>query len=439
MNSVADIWKLVLERMRSELSDTTISTWFDEVSAVAMQNMTLYLHCPNDFKRGTIESIYLDKIKTALREVFSAELEVRFLSDSERDAMVGGETQKKSTSLMESGDFTFETFVVGDSNKLAYAAARAVADAPAEHYNPLFIYGDSGLGKTHLIYAIAHEIKRKNPQTKIVYIKGDDFTNELVRAIQEGKNVEFRSKYRDADLLLMDDVQFIAGRKQTQEEFFHTFNTLYESKRQIVLTSDRPASEMSLLEDRLRTRFEWGLPVDVQPPDFETRLAIIKNKAIQWGTLIDDDIAQYIAENVTSNVRQLEGTMNRILAYRDLVGKEMDKDAADRAVREMLRKSGEFVITAAVIIAEVSRYFGLEEEVVKGSSRSREVANARQVAMYLVRRMTNLSTPDIGRAFNGRDHTTVLHSLDQVEKKLKSDAAFAETVKEITININAKK
>lgn len=439
MNSVADIWKLVLERLRGELSDTTISTWFDEVSAVSMQNMTFFLHCPNDFKRGTIESIYLGKIKSALREVFSADLEVHFLSDDERDTMLGGEEKKKSASLMDSDDFTFETFVVGDSNKLAYAAARAVADAPAEHYNPLFIYGDSGLGKTHLIYAIAHEIKKKNPKTKIVYIKGDDFTNELVTAIREGRNVEFRSKYRDADLLLMDDVQFIAGRKQTQEEFFHTFNTLYESKRQIVLTSDRPASEISLLEDRLRTRFEWGLPVDVQPPDFETRLAIIKNKAIQWGTIIDDDIAQYIAENVTSNVRQLEGTMNRILAYRDVVGKEMDKEAADRAVRVMLRKSSEFVITAAVIIAEVSRYFGLEEEVVKGSSRSREVANARQVAMYLVRRMTNLSTPDIGRAFNGRDHSTVLHSLEQVEKRLKTDAAFAETVKEITININAKK
>ncbi len=405
LNSVADIWKLVLERLRGELSDTTISTWFDEVSAVAMQNMTLFLHCPNDFKRGTIESIYLDKIKSALHDVFSADLEVKFLSDGERDAMTGGEEKQKSTSLMESGDFTFETFVVGDSNKLAYAAARAVADAPAEHYNPLFIYGDSGLGKTHLIYAIAHELKKRRPNTKIVYIKGDDFTNELVTAIREGKNVEFRSKYRDADLLLMDDVQFIAGRKQTQEEFFHTFNTLYESKRQIVLTSDRPASEISLLEDRLRTRFEWGLPVDVQPPDFETRLAIIKNKAIQWGTVIDDDIAQYIAENVTSNVRQLEGTMNKILAYRDLVGTELDKDAADRAVRDMMRKSNEFVITAAVIIAEVSRYFGLEEEVVKGSSRSREVANARQVAMYLTRRMTNLSSPDIGRAFSGRDHT----------------------------------
>ena len=340
---------------------------------------------------------------------------------------------------MESGEFTFDTFVVGDSNKLAYAAARAVADAPAEHYNPLFIYGDSGLGKTHLIYAIAHEIRTKTPNAKIVYIKGDDFTNELVEAIRSGKNVEFRSKYRDADLLLMDDVQFIAGRKQTQEEFFHTFNTLYESKRQIVLTSDRSPKEMQLLDDRLQTRFEWGLLVDVQPPDFETRLAIVKNKAAQWGSVIDDDIAKYIAENVSSNVRQLEGAMNKILAYRDLIGKEMDEESANRAVRDMLRKSNEYIPTAASIIDEVSRFFGIDEAVVKGPSRSREAVTARQAAMYLVRRMTNLSTPDIGREFGGRDHTTVLHALEQVETKLQNDPGFAQTIKDITININSKK
>ena len=344
MNSVADVWQVVLERLRAGgLAETAISTWFDEVEAVAIRDMTFYLCCPNDFKRGTIESLFLPNLKAALKEIFSADFDVKLLSAAERSAL-GQEKPKKPTSLLESGEFTFDTFVVGDSNKLAYAAARAVADAPAEHYNPLFIYGDSGLGKTHLIYAIAHEIRTKTPNAKIVYIKGDDFTNELVEAIRTGKNVEFRSKYRDADLLLMDDVQFIAGRKQTQEEFFHTFNTLYESKRQIVLTSDRSPKEMQLLDDRLQTRFEWGLLVDVQPPDFETRLAIVKNKAAQWGSVIDDDIAKYIAENVSSNVRQLEGAMNKILAYRDLIGKEMDEESANRAVRgvlksKMLRKS----------------------------------------------------------------------------------------------------
>ena len=439
MNSVADIWKLVLEKLQAHLSATTLSTWFDETQAVAIQNKTLLLYCPSDFKRGSIESLYMDKIKDVLRDIFSSDFEVKFLSQAEF-ASFGREKEKKPASLLDSGEFTFETFVVGDSNKLAYAAARAVADAPAEHYNPLFIYGDSGLGKTHLIYAVAHAIRENTPGVKIAYVKGDDLTNELVAAIQAGpsKTAEMREKYRQADLLLVDDVQFIAGRKQTQEEFFHTFNTLYESKRQIVLTSDRPPREMSLLDDRLRTRFEWGLLVDVQPPDFETRLAIIKNKAAQWGTVIEDDIAKYIAENVTSNVRQLEGTMNKILAYRDLIGKEMDEESANRAVHDMMRKSNNYVPTAAMIISEVSRYFGFEESVVKGPSRNREAVNARQAAMYLVRRMTNLSTPDIGREFGGRDHTTVLHSLEQIEKKIKQDDIFAQTIREITININSK-
>ena len=439
MNSVADIWKLVLEKLQAHLSATTLSTWFDETQAVAIQNKTLLLYCPSDFKRGSIESLYMDKIKDVLRDIFSSDFEVKFLSQVEFESF-GKEKEKKPASLLDSGEFTFETFVVGDSNKLAYAAARAVADAPAEHYNPLFIYGDSGLGKTHLIYAVAHAIRENTPGVKIAYVKGDDLTNELVAAIQAGpsKTAEMREKYRQADLLLVDDVQFIAGRKQTQEEFFHTFNTLYESKRQIVLTSDRPPREMSLLDDRLRTRFEWGLLVDVQPPDFETRLAIIKNKAAQWGTIIEDDIAKYIAENVTSNVRQLEGTMNKILAYRDLIGKEMDEESANRAVHDMMRKSNNYVPTAAMIISEVSRYFGLEESVVKGPSRNREAVNARQAAMYLVRRMTNLSTPDIGREFGGRGHTTVLHSLEQIEKKIKQDDIFAQTIREITININSK-
>ena len=439
LNSVADIWKLVLEKLRATLSATTISTWFDETQAAAMQNKTFFLYCPSDFKRNSIESLYMDQIKDALRDIFSSDFEVKFLSAAEFEALGTGEV-KKPTSLLDSGEFTFDTFVVGDSNKLAYAAARAVADAPAEHYNPLFIYGDSGLGKTHLIYAVAHEIRRKNPNAKIAYVKGDDLTNELVAAIQSGpaKTAEMREKYRQADLLLVDDVQFIAGRKQTQEEFFHTFNTLYESKRQIVLTSDRPPREMSLLDDRLQTRFEWGLLVDVQAPDFETRLAIIKNKAAQWGTVIDDDIANYIATNVTSNVRQLEGTMNKILAYRDLVGKEMDEESANRAVRDMMKKSNDYAPTAAMIITEVARYFGLEEDIIKGPSRAREAVNARQAAMFLVRRMTNFSTPEIGREFGDRDHTTVLHSLEQIEKKIKNDEVFAQTIRELTININSK-
>lgn len=439
MNSVADVWQVVLERLRAGgLAETAISTWFDEVEAVAIRDMTFYLCCPNDFKRGTIESLFLPNLKAALKEIFSADFDVKLLSAAERDAF-GQEKPKKPTSLLESGEFTFDTFVVGDSNKLAYAAARAVADAPAEHYNPLFIYGDSGLGKTHLIYAIAHEIRTKTPNAKIVYIKGDDFTNELVEAIRTGKNVEFRSKYRDADLLLMDDVQFIAGRKQTQEEFFHTFNTLYESGRQIVLTSDRPPSEMTQLEDRLRTRFEWGLLVDVAPPDFETRLAIVKNKAALLGMELPDKISAYIAENVTANVRQLEGTINKILAYKDLLGNDTDEETVTRAIQDMLRRSNEYVPTPEAILEYISKYYSLDESVIRGQQRVRDAVSARQIAMYLIRSMTNLSLDEIGKVFDNRDHSTVLYSIQQIEKKMKKDAAFAEMVKEIKTNINSKR
>ena len=438
MNSVADIWGIVLDRLKQELSETTITTWFDEVEAVSIKDRTLYLLCANDFKRGTIESMFSERIKDILRDIYSADFDVRLLSSDESAVLLAPEG-KKAVSLLDSGEFTFDTFVVGESNKMAYAAARAVADGASDHYNPLFIYGDSGLGKTHLIYAIAHQIRANRPSAKIIYIKGDDFINEFIELIRAGRGSEFRAKYRDADLLLVDDVQFVAGKEQVQNEFFHTFNTLYEAGRQIVLTSDRPPSDMHLLDDRLRTRFEWGLLVDVQPPDFETRLAIVKNKAAQWGTVIDDDIAKYIAENVTSNDRQLEGTMNKILAYRDLIGREMDADAAHRAVEDFMKKNANLAPTAAMIIAETSRYFGIDEQVIKGSARSREVVNARQAAMYLVRRMTALSTPDIGREFGGRDHTTVLHSLEQTEKKMKSDPSFTQTIKEITININSKR
>ena len=328
---------------------------------------------------------------------------------------------------------------MGPSNKLAYAASVSVAEHPAQNYNPLLIYGDSGLGKTHLIYAIANVIRRNDPRSKIAYVKGDDLTNELVDAIREGKTAEMREKYRQADLLLVDDVQFIAGKKQTQEEFFHTFNTLYESGRQIVLTSDRPPREMTQLEDRLQSRFVSGLMVDVAPPDFETRLAIIKNKAAMLGVKLPDEIYGYIAENVTANVRQIEGTLNKLLAYRDLLGDQVDEQSVGRAVRDMLQKSNEYIPSPSVIISYICKYFSVEEDVLRGQRRGRNEVNARQIAMYLIRRMTNLSLNDIGKEFGDRDHTTVLHSLDKVEKQMRTDPAFAEVVKEITTNINAKR
>ena len=440
LNSIQDIWNMVLERMRSELYETTINTWFDEVTPVALEGDTLILHCPNDFKRSTIEDRFLGNIAGSLKDIFSADFTVRILSDAALQAYnQAAPEEKKPKNLFESDEFTFENFVVGPSNKLAFAAAKAVAAQPAEHYNPLFIYGESGLGKTHLIYSIAHEIRQRQPAAKIVYIKGDDFINEFIDAVRSGRNQDFRVKYREADLLLVDDIQFVSGKEETQNEFFHTFNTLYESRRQIVLTSDRPPQEMSRLDDRLRTRFEWGLLVDVQPPDLETRIAIVKNKAAQLGLVISDEVVGYIAKNVTSNVRLLEGTVKKIKAYRDLLGSELDGESVDRAIHDMLRKDNEFIPSPDTIIAEICKYYRIDEAAIRGQQRDRNIVRGRQVAMYLIRRMSNYSYKDIGKEFGDRDHTTVMHSIEQVEQRMKKDAVFAETVRDITTNISSKK
>jgi chromosomal replication initiator protein len=438
VNSVADVWDNVLQQLKKELSETTIATWFDELEAVDIQGNVFILHCSNDFKKGYIESLFMKNIKASLHDIFSTDFEVRILDDQDY-AEFQGNVPKKQSERFTSAEFTFETFVVGPSNKLAYAASVSVAEHPAQNYNPLLIYGDSGLGKTHLLYAIANVIRRNDRHAKIVYIKGDDFINEFIELIRAGRGNEFRAKYREADLLLVDDIQFVAGKEQVQNEFFHTFNTLYESGRQIVLTSDRPPSEMTLLDDRLRTRFEWGLLVDVAPPDFETRLAIVKNKAAILGMELPDKIAAYIAENVTANVRQLEGTINKIMAYKDLLGNDTDEETVTRAIQDMLRRNNEYIPSPEAILEYISKFYSLDEAVIRGQQRIRDAVQARQIAMYLIRSMTNLSLDDIGKQFDNRDHSTVLYSIQQVEKKMKKDAAFAETVKEIKTNINSKR
>ena len=438
MQSVSDIWSMVLTRLREELSETTIKTWFDETSVVALEGNDLVLHCSNAFKRSNIQDRFLPSIEASLRDIFSSDMTVRLLDDDGLRRYQDKESEKP-TSLMESGEFTFETFIVGPSNRLACSAARAVADAPGQHYNPLFIYGDSGLGKTHLLYAIAHVIRGKLPSAKILYIKGDEFINDYIETVRSGRAMnEFRVKYREADLMLVDDIQFVAGKVETQNEFFHTFNALYESKKQIVLTSDRPPQEMAQLDDRLRTRFEWGLRADVQPPVLETRVAILKNKAAQLGFILPDDIAHYIAGKITANVRQLEGTVKKIKAFKDLDGIEITTDAVDRAIQDM-SKSSEFIITPDTIIREICRYFRLEEDQIKGQSRSRDSLNARQIAMYLIRRMTSLSLDDNGKVFGGRDHSTVINSINKVERKMKTDPSYAEMIKSIITNINSTK
>ncbi len=438
MNSAADIWSRVLTLMEADMTATTIHTWFDDTVAVSLEGDRFVLYTPSDFKRDIIVSRYLPPIQKALHELFSADFQVVVLGDEELAQLQKAKQPKEDGFLPGTEEYTFDRFVVGSSNKFAHAAARAVADHPAQNYNPLFIYGESGLGKTHLLYAIAHKIHATRPDFRVVYIKGDAFTNELIQAIREGRNQEFREKFRSADVFLMDDVQFIAGKDSTMEEMFHTFNTLYENKKQIVFTADRPPKEMLKLEDRLKTRFEWGLIADIQPPDYETRMAIIKNKAIRMGVELPEAVLQYIAENITANVRQIEGTVNKIMALRDLEGSNIDAATVTRAVRDMFKDKTDIMPTADVIIEEVCNFYNIENSALRGQGRTKDTALARQVAIYLIREMTNLSLKEIGKEFENRDHTTVLHSIERIEKLKKTTPEISEVIKDIRANINAR-
>ncbi len=437
MNLAADIWAKVLALLQNEMTTTTINAWFDDAVGVALEGDKFVLYSPTPFKRDIIASRYVSNIQNALQELFSSQFQVEVLTEGELAAYEAEQQQpKKNDFFPGTEEYTFERFVVGSSNKFAHAAALAVAEMPGQVYNPLYIHGESGLGKTHLLYAIAHTVHQKHPNMSVVYVKGETFTNELIQAIREGRNQEFRDKYRFADVFLMDDVQFVAGRASTQEELFHTFNSLYELKKQIVFTSDRPPKEMLRLEDRLKTRFEWGLLADIQPPDYETRMAIIKNKAIRMGVDLPETLLQLIAENITANVRQIEGTVNKIMAYQQLMGDSVDKDTVFRAVKDMFKDRSDIVPTADVIIDEVCKFYNIEADSLRGQGRTKDISLARQIAMYQIRSMTNLSLKEIGKEFDGRDHTTVLHSIDRIEKMMKDDPEIKEIIKDITANIN---
>ena len=436
MNPAADIWAKVLSLLQNEMTTTTINAWFDDAVGVALEGDKFVLYSPTRFKRDIIASRYVTNIQNALQELFSSQFQVEVLTEGELAAYEEKKEPKKNDFFPGTEEYTFERFVVGSSNKFAHAAALAVAEMPGLVYNPLYIHGESGLGKTHLLYAIAHNIHQKHPDMSVVYVKGETFTNELIKAIREGRNQEFRDKYRFADVLLMDDVQFVAGRASTQEELFHTFNSLYELKKQIVFTSDRPPKEMLRLEDRLKTRFEWGLLADIQPPDYETRMAIIKNKAIRMGLDLPDTLLQLIAENITANVRQIEGTVNKIMAYQQLMGDSVDKDTVFRAVKGMFKDRSDIVPTADVIIDEVCKFYNIEADALRGQGRTKDISLARQIAMYQIRSMTNLSLKEIGKEFEGRDHTTVLHSIERITKMVKEDPEIKEIIKDITANIN---
>ena len=435
MNSNTDLWNEIKKLLARHMSDTAVSTWFGDCRVLEVQDNLLLLHCPSEYSREIILGRYAELLKKALKELFGADFELSLLTTEEMEQYLA-KHRGPAADPFGSEEFTFDRFIVGPSNKLAYAAAKAVGENQVKNYNPLLIYGDSGLGKTHLIYSIAHAFRHTNPKSRIVYIKGDDFTNELVNSIQTGRNREFREKYRLADLLLVDDVQFIAGKVQTQEEFFHTFNTLYESGRQIVLTSDRPPKEMLRLEDRLRSRFEAGLLADIQPPDYETRVAIVRTKATRMGIPLAEDAGKYIAENIKANIRQIEGILKKIRAYIDLQGVgAVNMELVQRITKEII--DSEKAYAPEYIIGKVADFYDISPEEVIGKGKTKDVANARQISTYLIRKLTGQTLEQIGEVM-GRDHTTVLHSIRKVEENLQNDPKLVDAVHDITANITNK-
>lgn len=436
MVSSAYIWAKILGYLEDRLSATVVSTWFDDAEVVELTEHQLILYTPSEFRREMIENRCADYIKAAMKDLFDLEIELTVLDDSSNSPQYIKEIKQNTYEF--NNQYTFDTFVVGPSNEFTHGAAIAVANHPAESYNPLFIYGQSGLGKTHLLNAIAVKVHENHPEFKIVFISGEQFTNEMIAALRKGENFKFRNKYRNADLFLMDDIQFIAGKDSTQEEFFHTFNTLFQNHKQIVVTSDRSPSDMTKLEDRLRTRFEGGLITDIQPPDYETRMAIIKNKALRVGLDMPNDVCSYIAENITANIRQIEGTVKKIMAYRELAGMQIDVQNVSRAIKDMYKGKAETLPTPGLIISEVSRFYAIEELTLRSSLKNKGTAEARQVAMYMIRTMTNLSLPDIGKEF-GRDHSTVIHSIKKIEQALKNpNSPIQDNIRDITANINNK-
>ena len=435
MDSLSEVWQQVLSILSETLTQVAINTWFSDCRAVALTADKFVLEAPSAFKKNIIETRFTEQLQKALYDIFSSQMAVEVLDAQGAEQF---RSRAKAAPEDEEDDYTFERFVVGSSNRFAYAAAKAVAEETNKRFNPLFIYGDSGLGKTHLLHAIRTVTRQRHPDAYIVLVRGEDFMNELISAIQTARNLEFREKYRSCDLLLVDDIQIIAGKQSTQEEFFHTFNALYEANKQIVFTSDRPPQEMLLLTDRLKSRFESGLIADIQAPDYETRVAILKNKAVQMGMPpLPEDVTDYIASNITSNVRQLEGAVKKVYAYHSLEGSDLTVSMAANAVKDMFREKTENVPTPDIIIEETAKYFALTPEDLKSERRTKNVTHARKVSMYLIRKITNFSLEDIGVLYE-RDHTTVLASVRSIENSLRVMPDLARVMKDITSNINAR-
>lgn len=428
MDSFAELWEMVKEECKNQVSESIYNVWFKDMELVSFDDNKVVIAL-SDFKRKIVESRFMDKLESSFKNVIGFDIQI-ILVDVEKAVPVKAEENEDALT----DEDTFDSFIVGASNKFAYAAANAVANDPGGKYNPLFIHGNSGLGKTHLLNAIAHQVKLTHPEANIVYTRGESFTNELVKYIGQKSTEAFHDKYRNADILLVDDVQFIAGKDSTQEEFFHTFNALYQAGNQIVLTSDRPPKEIALLEDRLRNRFEWGLMADIQSPDLETRMAIIKRKAEVLNFDLPDDIVQYIAEKLKNNIRQLEGAVKKMQAFVTMQGMPVNIMTAQTAIKDIIVDNSPTPVTINKIVTEVARTYGADSADIYSKKQNAQTTEMRQMAMYIVREMTGLSTKLIGREFN-RDHSTVVYSLDKFTKRYHEDSKLRSVVDNIIKNI----
>jgi len=441
-SNIAEVWEKTLDVIKVELTEVSFNTWLKAIQPISMKDNVIAFSVPDDFTKGILEARYVTLIKNALKQVTSEYFDIRFVIPSEDNyASIMRETVERN--LVEetvnsslNPKYTFDTFVIGNSNRLAHAASVAVAESPAKAYNPLFIYGGVGLGKTHLMHAIGHYILKQNTKSKVVYISSETFTNELINSIRDDKNNEFRNKYRSVDVLLIDDIQFIAGKERTQEEFFHTFNSLYEANKQIIISSDRPPKEIPTLEDRLRSRFEQGLIADIQPPDLETRIAILRKKAKVENLSISDDVMLLIAKKIQSNIRELEGALIRIVAYSSLTNGEINEDLANEALKDIISNSKPKLVTPAAIKDVVGQYYNIKIEDFNAKKRNKSIVLPRQIAMFLCRELTDLSLPRIGEEF-GRDHTTIMHAYEKISSDMKIDIQLKSVLEELRNKIES--
>lgn len=443
LENVDELWSATLEKVEEKVSKPSFDTWLKNTKAEKLQEDTLVISAPNEFARDWLEGRYTILISEILFELTGASLTTKFVIPETNEGTDSVSTTPKSIpavptnqdtqvpKTMLNSNYTFDTLVIGSGNRFAHAASLAVAEAPAKAYNPLFIYGGVGLGKTHLMHAIGHYVRDHNPNANVVYLTSEKFTNEFINAIMDNKTINFRNKYRNVDVLLIDDIQFIAGKESTQEEFFHTFNTLHEENKQIIISSDRPPKEIPTLEDRLRSRFEWGLITDITPPDLETRSAILSKKAKADGLDIPNEVMLYIANQIDTNVRELEGALIRVVAYSSLVNKDIDASLAADALKDIIPSKKPKVITIQKIQQVIGEKYNIRQEDFIAKKRTKSIAFPRQIAMYLSREMTDLSLPKIGEEFGGRDHTTVIHAHEKIARMLENDQGLNQDIEEV--------